>query len=52
VNRVVTDRAVLDVAATGLVLRRLAPGVTVDDVRAATEPDLTVDLETPTQEEP
>jgi 3-oxoacid CoA-transferase subunit B len=52
VNRVVTDRAVLDVAATGLVLRRLAPGVTVDDVRAATEPELTVDLETPTQEEP
>ncbi|GAA4844736.1 CoA transferase subunit B [Luteimicrobium xylanilyticum] len=52
VNRIVTDRAVLDVAPTGLVLRRLAPGVTVDDVRAATEPDLTVDLEPPTQEEP
>ncbi|MFC8733212.1 CoA transferase subunit B [Luteimicrobium sp. NPDC057192] len=52
VNRIVTDRAVLDVAPTGLVLRRVAPGVTVDDVRAATEPDLTVDLEPPTQEEP
>ena len=52
VNRIVTDRAVLDVAPSGLVLRRLAPGVTVDDVRAATEPDLTVDLEPPTQEEP
>ncbi|QAY70945.1 CoA transferase subunit B [Xylanimonas protaetiae] len=52
VDRIVTDRAVLDVAPTGLVLRRLAPGVTVDDVRAATEPDLTVDLDPPTLEEP
>ncbi|WP_425953888.1 CoA transferase subunit B [Xylanimonas sp. McL0601] len=45
VNRVVTDRAVLDVEPSGVVLRRLAPGVTVDDVRAATEPELVVDLE-------
>jgi 3-oxoacid CoA-transferase subunit B len=45
VDRIVTDRAVLDVAPTGLVLRRLAPDVTVDEVRDATEPELTVDLE-------
>ncbi|MCL1869114.1 MAG: 3-oxoacid CoA-transferase subunit B [Promicromonosporaceae bacterium] len=45
VDRIVTDRAVLDVAPSGVVLRRLAPGVTVDDVRAATEPEIAVDLE-------
>ena len=45
VDRIVTDRAVVDVTPGGLVLRRLAPGVTVDEVRAATEPELTVDLE-------
>jgi 3-oxoacid CoA-transferase subunit B len=36
VDRVVTDLGVLDVGAEGLVLRELAPDVTVDDVRAAT----------------
>lgn len=36
VNRIITDMAVLDVTDGGLVLRELAPGVTVDDVRAAT----------------
>ncbi len=45
VDRIVTDRAVVDVTPVGLVLRRLSPGVTVDEVRAATEPELTVDLE-------
>ncbi|GAB6939854.1 CoA transferase subunit B [Isoptericola variabilis] len=49
VDRIVTDRAVLDVTDHGLeaafVLRRLAPGVTVDEVREATEADLVVDLE-------
>ncbi|HWV77764.1 MAG TPA: CoA transferase subunit B [Isoptericola sp.] len=49
VDRIVTDRAVLDVTDHGLeaafVLRRLAPGVTVDEVREATEAELVVDLE-------
>jgi 3-oxoacid CoA-transferase subunit B len=45
VHRVITDLAVIDVeASSGLVLRELAPGVTVDDVRAATGPALTVAL--------
>ncbi len=44
VNRVITDLAVLDVTPDGLVLRELSPGVTVDEVRAATEPELTVAL--------
>jgi 3-oxoacid CoA-transferase subunit B len=44
VQRVLTDLAVLDVTPAGLVLRETAPGVSVDDVRAATEPELTVAL--------
>jgi len=46
VHRVVTDLAVLDIVlGTGFVLRELAPGVTVDEVRKATGPDLTVALD-------
>ena len=44
VHRVVTDLAVLDVTPQGFVLRETAPGVSVDDVRAATGAPLTVAL--------
>jgi 3-oxoacid CoA-transferase subunit B len=44
IQRIITDLAVIDVERNGLVLRETAPGVSVDDVRAATEPELTVAL--------
>jgi len=44
VQRIITDLAVFDIEPDGLVLRELAPGVTVDDVRGATEPDFHIDL--------
>jgi 3-oxoacid CoA-transferase subunit B len=39
---VVTDLAWIDVDAEGFLLRELAPGLTVDDVRAATDAPLRV----------
>ncbi len=42
VNRIITDLAVIDVTPEGLVLQEVAPGVTVEDVRKATEPELIV----------
>ncbi len=44
VHRIITDLAVIDVTSDGLVLREVVDGVTVDDVRAATEPEIAVDL--------
>jgi 3-oxoacid CoA-transferase subunit B len=40
VQRVITDLAVIDVTDDGLVLRELAPDVTLEEVREKTEPDL------------
>jgi 3-oxoacid CoA-transferase subunit B len=42
VHRVITDLCVLDVTDNGLVLQELAPDVTLEQVRAATEADFAV----------
>jgi len=45
VHRVITDLAVIDVVADGMILRELAPGVTTDEVQQSTEPELLVPVE-------
>jgi 3-oxoacid CoA-transferase subunit B len=40
VQQIITDMAVIDVTEDGLLLRELAPGLSLHDVRAATEPPL------------
>ena len=40
VQRIITDLAVLDITPAGLTLRETAPGVSIDDVRAATGADI------------
>jgi len=42
VHRIITDLAVVDVTPEGLVLQEVAPGVSVEQVRAATGPHLLV----------
>ncbi len=45
VHRIITDLAVIDVEDAGLVLRELAPGVSLEEVRDSTEPELILGLE-------
>ena len=42
VHRIITDMAVVDVTAAGLLLRELAPGVTQHEVQDRTEPKLLI----------
>ncbi len=43
VNRIITERAVIDVTEFGLKLVEVAKGYTVEDIQSATEPDLLID---------
>jgi 3-oxoacid CoA-transferase subunit B len=43
VHRIITDRAVLDVTPHGLRLVEVAPGHSIEEIRACTEPDIYID---------
>jgi 3-oxoacid CoA-transferase subunit B len=47
VHRIITDLAVLDVTPAGLALRERAPGVSVAEIQAKTEPTLIVQGDVP-----
>ncbi|MYL63284.1 3-oxoacid CoA-transferase subunit B [Bacillus hwajinpoensis] len=42
VNRIITDRAVLDITVEGLVLKEVATGYSIEQIRASTEPELII----------
>ena len=44
-QRIITDLGTIDIGAEGLILRELAPGVTIEEIRAATEPELQIPVE-------
>jgi 3-oxoacid CoA-transferase subunit B len=44
VDQIITDLAVFDVDDQGLILTELSPGVTLEEVRAATEPEFRTNL--------
>jgi 3-oxoacid CoA-transferase subunit B len=52
VHRIITDMATIDVTHEGLILRELAPGVTLEEITAATEPRLHVPVAPMTMEIP
>jgi 3-oxoacid CoA-transferase subunit B len=45
VHRIITDLAVIDVTADGLVLREVAPGHTVEEIQSKTQPKLIIPAE-------
>jgi 3-oxoacid CoA-transferase subunit B len=52
VDRIISDLAVFDVSENGLVLRAVAPGVTVAEIEAKTGAPFTVDLDSSITHEP
>ena len=52
VQRIITDLGTIDIGPEGMILRELAPGVTVEQIQAATEPSLHVPVEPMTMEIP
>ncbi|WP_273852188.1 CoA transferase subunit B [Guptibacillus spartinae] len=42
VNRIITDRAVFDITKEGLVLKEVANGYSIEDIKGSTEPELII----------